>query len=336
VLKKETLERRGQTRLKFAGDKKPPVNRKLLVWVFVLTGLVSLFFWWRGREMRGNLPLPDTTSDLHFVIKPTEKIWDRDSDLRVEKILTEIKEITATASGTYVVYVYHLDDGTAFGINETVEMPGASIMKIPVMITAVNKIEKGELRFEDRYILEEADRAVGSGPLQFKQAGTSYSIDQLLSYLGKNSDNTAWVMFNRRWGKPAIEDTIVRLGMTDSNYDQLTTTAVDVAKMWKYLYDGPIIPANKMRIWGYLTESIYEDRIPAGLAGTGAEIMGHKVGTDADVWADAGIIKCEINNPQCTNKPFIIMNKEVKRAEATGIVPKIAKLIWEFENRNDD
>ena len=62
--------------------------------------------------------------------------------------------------------------------------------------------------------------------------------------------------------------------------------------------------------------------------------MGHKVGTDIDVWADAGIIKCKIENVQCTSKPFIlvIMNEGVKRAEAGGIVPDIVRLIWQYEN----
>jgi hypothetical protein len=195
------------------------------------------------------------------------------------------------------------------------------------MITAVEKIQNGDLRYDDVYTLEEADRAVGSGPLQFKQAGTKYTIDQLLTYLGQNSDNTAWVMFNRRFGKAAIRETMERIGLVSSNYDELTTTAKDVARMWDYIYQGGVNSANRNKVWGYLTNSIYEDRLPAGLTGTGAKIIGHKVGTDMDVWSDAGIIESKRGD-----FVLVIMNKGVIRSEAAGVVPEIAKMVWTFEN----
>lgn len=327
MLKKEIRDR--------PREKKAPVNRKLLIWLFILTGLVSFLLWWRGKVIHGGGPVTGGSGDIRWVIEPTGVRLSPSPSLRSPKLLIQqIERLTATASGTYAIYVYHLDNKTAYGINEKEEMPGASLMKIPVLITTIQKIEKGELKFEERYTLEEADRSTGSGPLQFKPVGTSYTIDELLTYLGKNSDNTAWVMFNRRFGKKAIQQTLDGLGLSGSDYDQLTTTATDVAKMWEYLYAGKITETNRERVWGYLTDSIYEDRIPAGLVGTGAQVVGHKVGTDAQVWADAGIISCQLSVVGCRAKPLVmvILNKGVKRVEATEIVPRIAQLIWKFEN----
>jgi beta-lactamase class A len=310
-----------------------PVNRKLLVWLFFLTGILSLFFWWRGRQIHGLAPGGGEGNQLRYVIN-TRGVSPSPVVINPKPLLEKIGQMTATMSGTYAIYVQHLDDKTNYGIGETEEMPGASILKLPVLITAINKIENGELKFEDKYTLEEADRAVGSGPLQFKKAGTTYTVDELLTYLGKNSDNTAWVLFNRRWGKKTMQQTMENLGMTRSDYEQLTTTASEVGMMWNFLYTGKMQVEYRKKIWEYLTGSIYEDRIPAGLLGTRAEVVAHKVGTDVDVWADAGILRCKIENKECKVKPFIlvILNQGVKRAEATVAVPQIAKAVWEFEN----
>lgn len=317
--------------------KKEPVNRKLLMWLFILTGVISLFLWWRGKAIHESGPVTNTSGDMRFVIEPTRSSPGLSPSLglrNTKKIIGEIEKLTATASGTYAVYVYHLEDKDSYGVNETLEMPGASIMKLPVIMTVMKMIESGNLKLDDKYTLEEADRAAGSGPLQYKKAGESYNLDELLGYLGKNSDNTAWVMFNRRLGKNAIQDTIDSEGLVNTDYKNLTTTGVDTARMWKFFYSGKIGEENRRKIWGYLTNSIYEDRIPAGLADTEATIVGHKVGTDIDIWADTGIVSCKLSVARCKAKPFVmvIMNREVKRSEAVEIVPGMAKLIWEFEN----
>jgi beta-lactamase class A len=248
-------------------DKKP-VNRGLLVVVFVVTGLASLFFWWRGIQLRN--PKEGIQNVENGKLK-TENGIQKTENRKQSMLIQEIEDLVATASGRYAVYVYQLTDKTGFGMNETERMPAASIMKIPVMTAVMQKVDKGELTLDQTYTLEGADRATGSGPLQFKTAGTSYSIDELLGYLGKNSDNTAWVMFNRRLGVKTMEDEVARLGMKDSSYDDLVITAADATKMFEYIYE------ERKQLFSYLTGSIYEDRIPVGLAGAGVQII-HKVG----------------------------------------------------------
>jgi len=323
-----------KSRIKISGEKKAPPNRKLLVWIFVLTGVSSLFLWWRGKVIRGGTS-ENNDPDMNFVIRreisPTPKA---NNEKKIKEITGELTEVIATASGRYAVYAYHMEEKWGYGFNETEQKPAASLMKLPVMATAIDKLEKEEIKLDSKYTLEDADRSTGSGPLQFKNAGTVYTLDELLGFLGKNSDNTAWVLFNRRWGKGTIQKTIDNLGMKGSNYETLMTTAADTAKIWDYLYNGKYSTAIKQAMERYLSDSIYEDRIPVGLAGTEGEVLMHKVGTDTDVWADAGVIKCKIENERCKIKPFVlvILNEGVKRTEATIIVPKLVKLIWDFEN----
>ena len=225
-------------------------------------------------------------------------------------VVEDIRKMTATASGTYAVYVYRLGDGRGWGVNEDEIMPGASILKLPALLAAWPKKE-------ETWVLEKADIAAGSGPLQFLKAGTAVTVERVMTELGKKSDNTAWRMINRRLGYKEIEKEIEKMGLTNTNYRELTTTAADVGKIMRKIHEKP-------DLWQYLEDSVYEDRITLGLPG-GTRLV-HKVGTDADVWADAGMV--------VTEKPFVlvIMNKGVKHDEAVELVPRITRVIWEYES----
>jgi hypothetical protein len=97
-------------------------NSLILLIAFGLTGLISAGLWWSTHK----------EVDPGRVINPVAKI---SPTLKVEptipsgeKILIDkIRNQTASASGTYAVYVYELKRKHGFGINEHVVMSGASI-----------------------------------------------------------------------------------------------------------------------------------------------------------------------------------------------------------------
>ncbi len=267
--------------------------------MFLLTGAVSAAIWgasqWRGTTIK---------IEMGPTVVPTEE--------PTKKVVEEIREMTATASGTYAVYVYRLGEGQGYGINEDETMPGASILKIPALLAAWPR--RGET-----WVLEGADISLGSGPLQFKSPGTKVTVDQVLVELGLKSDNTAWRMINRRLGMKEMEMQIAKKGLTNTNYRGLLTTARDAARMFAEIFE-------KKETWEFLEKSIYEDRISLGLP-EGIRLV-HKVGTDGGVWSDAGIVMAD--------EPFIlvIMNKGVDRDEAMGLVPEITRVVWEYESAN--
>lgn len=244
-----------------------------------------------------------------------------------------IKEMTATASGSYAVYVYRLEEKTGYGYNEVTVMPAASIMKIPVMVAVINKSNTGELKLSDEYTLADEDKRTGAGPVEYLPTGTILTIDELMSYLGKNSDNTAWWVLRQKVGKQAVDDVVSELGMKNSSYEDQMTTAADMTKMWAGLYSGKIIGAEGWnKLAGYLVDSVYEDRIPAGLPVDEVRVI-HKVGTLDDVWEDAGIVECQKENLNCKIKPLVIviLNKGINVGEAADVVPEIVKRIWNYE-----
>ncbi len=305
--------------LKQVDLKKTSPNRKLVGGLFVITGIMSAVFWLKGGHQ--------DWESLKYTYKVEDKKTDssRDVSRQTTQLVSQLQKQLTGATGTYAVYVYRLAENKGYGLNENQVMPAASIMKVPIMASVFKAIENGELNLDDTYSLQSADKRSGSGPIEYMSAGTKLTIQRLMEEMGKKSDNTAPIVLSRLAGKTNVEKTISDLGMTNTSFDDNTTTAFDVASAWRTLYqDQYLTPEHLQLMWEFLQDSIYEDRIPQGLPEDTKLV--HKVGTDSDIWADAGIVMGD--------KPFVlvILNREVKQDEAKTLVPALTKTIWEFES----
>ena len=288
--------------------KRPIVNRKLIAWGFILTGLVSVGSWAWGRTKESQPPAASGESakgikeegggwwgqvKISYTVQPQASPTPA-----TQAIVAQLQTQLATASGEYGTYVYRLADKVGYGISDAKVFPAASIMKVPIMVAAYRKIEVGSLKLEE--------------------------AQSLLEAMGKRSDNTASATLTKMIGRQFISRTIKDLGMAHTDFDANTTTASDVGVMWRNLYEGKLINStHRDELWEFLQNSIFEERIPAGVpAGT---VVIHKVGTEADEWADAGIVMGK--------QPFIvvILNQKVNLAEATKLVPQLVKTIWHGE-----
>ena len=310
-----------------------PVNRKLIGWVFGITGVMSLFFWWRGgsrvklvsSEVRGNNGLFEPLK-ISYTVEQKKVGGEWDASREAGKLIFQLRQKMSQAQGRYSVYVFRLDKKMGYGIDEDEEMPAASIMKVPIMLAVWRAVEDGRLAWDTKYILREGDKQSGSGPIEFMDAGTALTARRLVEEMMKKSDNTAPVVLIRLVGRKEIEKEIEVLGMKNTNFGENTTTAYDAGLMWRKIYE-----MKDEEMWTLLKDSIYEERIPAGVPRE-VEVL-HKVGTDVNVWADAGIIQCSVLSAQCSTKPFIlvILNEGVDMDEAKKLVPELTKLIWDFE-----
>lgn len=295
--------------------KKMPVNRKLIAWFFTITGLLSLGLWWKGR-------VPDSGGwwrplKITYEIEKKELKGNRDISRETAKLVGQVSDWLGGQKGKYGFYVYRLGEEVGYGGNEDEMMPGASIMKIPIMATVLNKIDGGQLTYENIYILKDTDKESGSGPIEFMGAGTKLSVRNLLEQMGKKSDNTAARVLADIAGRGDIREEMKNLGMKGADFDNNVLSAYEVAMMWKNLWNK-----YPTALDSFLKESIYEERIPKGLP-EGVEIV-HKVGTGDGVWADSGVVAGKF--------VLVILNKDIDIDEAKKTVPELTKMLWDFEN----
>lgn len=277
-----------------------PVNRRGILWFFLICGVISLVIWSRSKNF-----------GTFSWIKPFEVSY---LIPKSNKDTMQLKNLIKNLQGNYAILVYHLNDQTWYGLNEDMEMPAASIMKVPIMAAALEN-----LNLEDQYTLINGDKQSGSGSIEFMDEGTTLTIKELITEMGQKSDNTATNILARKVGDEAVLKILSDWDMTKTDYEQNTITASDAVKMWQQVYKKP-------DMWNYLQDSIYEDRITLGLP-EGTKFA-HKVGTDDGVWSDSGIVFAP--------KPFIlvILTRDSDRDEAQKIVPEITKIIWEHEAKS--
>jgi len=310
--------------------RKPVVNRKLIAWGFVITGVLSVVLWFFGQK------------SLNFfgIFKPTTVTFDlkqqklpvvaatpdtsTDDQVLVGQLQSQIDKL----DGSFSVYVYRSKTKTGYGIAADQIMPAASIMKVPIMVAVLKRIEEGKIKLGDHYILRDADKRDGSGPIAGMNAGTSLTVEYMLQKMGQNSDNSAPIIFINMVGSDYIQGTIKSLGMTFTSFSQNTTTAADLNRMWRSLYETQFLKSESLTLLEqYLTNSIYEDRIPAGLPAETKVI--HKVGSGDNVWADTAVIT------SADGKKTIylsILNDGVSLSQAKLAFPDLVKTIWNHES----
>lgn len=314
--------------------KKPVVNRWLIGVAFGLTGIVSVIFWWRGTE-KDRLPNLEgwwQPLRISYSVQPRHVARsEADISRPTARFISQLRRKLEEESGDYGVYVYRLGEKVGYGLAEDQVLPAASIMKVPIMVAVYRAAAQGQINLDETYVLQEGDKQSGSGPIEFMAAGTKLTIRRLLEEMGKKSDNTAPMILIRLVGRSAIKDTLQTLGMTRTDFDKNTTTAYDVAKMWHSLYLGKVVTGDyREQLWGMLRDTIYEDRIPAGLS-KGEVVVVHKVGTDVGVWADAGIVMPAKPEQNFDPLVIVILNQGVNIEEAKEAVPQITTMIWDFE-----
>src|SRR3989339_604885 len=86
--------------------KRMPVNRKLIAWVFVVTGIISGWLWWREQKPKLELePLK-----ISYQIERKEVAGDRDVSRETSRLVTQIRGKLNPVQGTWAVAVYRLDE----------------------------------------------------------------------------------------------------------------------------------------------------------------------------------------------------------------------------------
>lgn len=108
------------------------------------------------------------------------------------KLAKKIAELTAGFKGEIGIYVKNLKNGKTVAIDADTLFPTASIVKVPILITIMDKIEKGELNYHQKLIYadtihyEPAEDIAG-----YLKPGTPIELSKVMMLMITISDNNA-------------------------------------------------------------------------------------------------------------------------------------------------
>jgi len=299
-------------------------EKKRARWILVCLFLGTIFFTFLSIIFREfpkwieRLSKTDAVVSKQFIQTstptPTPKLTKEKKE--IEKILEPLR-------GEYGVYFEDLTTKDSFEINGSRKFTAASLIKLPVMLAFYKEAEKGNINLDQIYKLQATDIRGGAGSLQYKPAGYSISYRKMIELMGQQSDNTAFNIISRTLGATKIQAVIENLGMRNTSFAENETSPEDIGIFFRKLYSEKVLTnENRNELLNFLTNTIWEDRIPAGLP-KGIKVA-HKIGTEVGVISDAGIIFAP--------KPYIlvIISENVNEIEAKKVLPEISKKIFEL------
>jgi len=241
--------------------------------------------------------------------------------------------------------VHSLTDGSAaFAYRADERVPSASVIKLPIMLEAMERVKAGIMDLREIHILTDSEKVGGSGVLNTYAHRSRISYRNLLRLMLVYSDNTATNIFIDELGIDAINARMQGIGLTQSRLNRVMmdtlaaqqgrenyVTAAEMntllTKIYRHEVATPALCEDMLSILKENDDSLTIPRLlPPGT------VVAHKTGTLAYVRGDAGIVYAD--------KPFVLTvfvegvpTASAARPEAERIIAEIALICYRYFSR---
>lgn len=258
----------------------------------------------------------------------------------IAAIQQDIEALVEPYGDSVSVYAVALDPQTFDALDgEAVVAPderrvAASIIKLSILACALDAAAAGGLSLDERITVTQRDIVGGSGNIQARGVGVSYSVDELLRAMIAQSDNVAANLIINRLGMDAVNGTCAALGLTQTALARLMmdtdaqaqgrenyTSARDTATVLQRLAAGTIAtPELCERARGYLLAQEDARGIVEGVPGDVS--VAHKTGSLANAQHDAAIVYAE--------HPYVlaVLTQDLEREQALALERDISSAIY--------
>lgn len=169
--------------------------------------------------------LPNAEND-HRVVTPKPIIIE---NINKKKVLPNIKvesiynTLFHSLEGEFSLYYQALDDSTSkpLVLNDQ-KIRSASVIKLFVLASLFDQVEKGLINLTDTYVLKAEDKVGGTGDLQNMAEGSEFTIQELAEKMIIISDNSATnILIERLGGVTDVQTLITQLGYPNCQLNRL-------------------------------------------------------------------------------------------------------------------
>jgi len=306
----------------------------LVALAVILAGanLWTFFYYVPGKNNLNNSP-GNFNADKYKFLDPARGIYDKkDLIVDVQPLRDELNKIGEDKRIS--IYFEFLPTGANIAVNKDAQFFPASLLKLPLAMTAVKKIERGEWKWENELVIMPTDKDERYGNLYQKPIGTKLSIEELVKEMLINSDNTAYLMILRNLEPDEFQNTQKHLGLENFFSEDGKISAKNYAVILRALYSSSYLdPEDSEKLIELMAGSKTNEYLSAGLP-EGVAIS-HKIGVsrEENVHLDAGIV-------YVPNRPYFLIvmintpDREMAKKEMKEISGKIYNYIanYRFEN----
>lgn len=108
-----------------------------------------------------------------------------------KKLQTKIREAITGFNGDIGIYVKNLRTGKIVAINADTVFPTASIVKVPILMGIMNRLQKAELSYDSAFEYKDSLLYAGSDILGSFKSGEKITLKKIIMLMMTTSDNTA-------------------------------------------------------------------------------------------------------------------------------------------------
>ncbi|AUW92996.1 hypothetical protein BXT84_02725 [Sulfobacillus thermotolerans] len=270
--------------------------------------------------------------------------------MSISNIHQAIAQWSQHFSGRFTLYAEHLQTHEVVAHEPTRLMETASVIKLPIMIAAMDQVEAGHLDLATPLVYTRDDYVEGSGVVQNLTPGFALSLHDALTLMITVSDNVATNMVLRQIGLETVNAVMHRLGTPHIHlYKRIDfaqpgpiglAPAEEIGVLLKSLYHRTLIsPWASGIMWDILTRQQYNTimtrELPYHLLNeendTPALVqIGSKSGSLEGIRNDVGIVTSKwgdytvaIFSAECEDLRFHVDN------EAMRLLPRLTRLLFD-------
>lgn len=280
---------------------------------------------------------------LIFMLSPFLFLSAQKTDKKLE---AKIKEAISGFNGNIGIYVKNLRTGKTVSINADTIFPAASIVKVPILAGIMDKIEKGEIKYDSLLIYKDSLLYAGSDILGSFKNDEKIALKKVIMLMMTTSDNTASLWLQSLAGTGTrINEILDNFGLKNTRVNSRTpgrednrtqygwgqTTPAEMGKLFEMIYANKAISSSAcermMRCLGrnYWDENEAISQIPPTI----------------EVFSKNGCVNASRSEVLLVNAPdnpyifciFTKNNKDISwryENEAWATARKISKMLWEY------
>lgn len=221
-----------------------------------------------------------------------------------------LDSLAASHRGVLGYSVRNADTGERLERRGDEPFPTASLVKVPILVTLYDLVEKGEISLDDRIRVLKIDKVPGSGQLQHLHDGIEITVADAAWLMSTISDNTATnllldkIAFRRVWQKMEALG-LPRTKVHSKSFLRLTSVAMDssvkyglgvttpneMARLFELLSLGKAVSAaSDSAILRTLEHNTYNEMLQRYVEGV---TMAHKDGEGDQVRTECALFRLQ-------------------------------------------
>ena len=146
-------------------------------------------------------------------------------------LTTLLRSYIGSFKGDVGMYVHNLESGASVEINADSLFPTASMIKVPIMVAIMDKVEKGELKYDSLLVYRDSLAYPGDDIIASLKDSATIELSKVQMLSMTTSDNTGSLWLQQLAGTGTrINEIMEHLGL---NYTRMNSRTPGREEMWK-------------------------------------------------------------------------------------------------------